>query len=186
MNRCEWCVGDDLYEAYHDQVWGRPVFDDTSLFEFLTLEGAQAGLSWISILRRRQAYRQAFDQYDLEKIIAYDQEKIDLLLTNENIIRNKLKINSVVKNAKAFIKVQEEFGSFSQYIWAYVNHSPIKNKPQTGKDVPSETPLSKTISKDLKKRGFSFVGPTIVYAFMQATGMVNDHVSTCFLFDEHL
>jgi DNA-3-methyladenine glycosylase I len=186
MNKCDWCIGDPAYEDYHDHVWGKPVYDDQELFEFLTLEGAQAGLSWISILRRKEGYKEAFDNYDLEKIIAYSDEKIESLMQNEKIIRNRLKIKSVIKNAGAFKQVQEEFGSFSRYMWSYVNHEPVLNQPKSIADVPSETVLSNTISKDLKKRGFSFVGPTIVYAYMQAIGMVNDHISTCFLYKEHL
>jgi DNA-3-methyladenine glycosylase I len=181
MNRCKWCEGDELYEKYHDEVWGRPVFDDKKLFEFLTLEGAQAGLSWITILRRQQAYFDAFDGYDIEKIANYTEDKINSLLINEKIIRHKLKINSVVKNAKAYIKVQEEFGSFSDFLWAYVDFKPIENNFEVMTDVPIQTELSNQISKDLKKRGFSFVGPTIIYAYMEAIGMVNDHVSSCFL-----
>jgi len=182
MNRCTWCEGDEVYEKYHDEVWGKPVYDDKTLFEFLTLEGAQAGLSWITILRRKDAYYEAFEGYDVGKIANYSDDKISDLLTNEGLIRNKLKIKSVVKNANAFIKVQEEYGSFSHYIWSYVNQEPILNGYKTMDQVPAETDLSKAISKDLKKRGFSFVGPTIVYAYMQAIGMVNDHVSTCFLY----
>lgn len=186
MNRCKWCVGDALYEHYHDNVWGKPVHDDHELFEFLTLEGAQAGLSWITILRRQAAYKEAFDGYDLDEIIKYDDSKIESLMQNEKIIRNRLKIKSVVKNAIAFKKVQEEFGTFSDYIWAYVNHQTLYNKPGLSEDVTTESKLSQDISKDMKKRGFSFVGPTIIYAYMQAIGMVNDHVSTCFLYKEHL
>ncbi len=181
MNRCKWCEGDELYEKYHDEVWGKPVFDDKNLFEFLTLEGAQAGLSWITVLRRQQAYYDAFDGYDIEKIANYSEDKINSLIINEKIIRHKLKINSVVKNAKAYLKIQEEFGSFSDFLWAYVDFKPIENNFESMTDVPTETELSNQISKDLKKRGFSFVGPTIIYAYMEAIGMVNDHVSSCFL-----
>jgi len=186
VTRCDWCVDDELYEQYHDQVWGKPVYDDHELFEFLILEGAQAGLSWIGILRRQEAYREAFDEYDLDKIINYDDRKIESLMQNEKIVRNRLKIKSVVKNAIAFKNVQNEFGSFSDYIWAYVNHQTLFNKPKSSDDIHTETPLSQCISKDMKKRGFSFVGPTIIYAYMQAIGMVNDHISTCFLYKEHL
>lgn len=182
MDRCKWCQGDALYESYHDNVWGNPVYDDPTLFEFLTLEGAQAGLSWITILRRKGAYYEAFDGYDILKIANYTDEKIEALRQNPGIIRNKLKIRSVVKNAKAFLEIQEEFGSFSNFIWSYVDHKPILNAFQTIEEVPAETELSKRISKDLKKRGFSFVGPTIIYAYMQAIGMVNDHVASCFLY----
>lgn len=181
MDRCGWCEGDSLYENYHDEVWGRPVYDDRSLFEFLTLEGAQAGLSWITILRRKEAYYKAFDGYDIDCIAAYSEEKVERLLNNKGIIRNKLKIRSVIKNAKGVQGIQEEFGSFSDYLWSYVDHKPILNDFESLEDVPAQTQLSKEISKDLKKRGFSFVGPTIIYAYMQAIGMVNDHVRTCFL-----
>lgn len=178
MNRCSWCEGDPLYEKYHDEEWGVPVYDDQKLFEFLVLEGAQAGLSWITILRRREGYREAFDHYDLDKIMTYDDQKIETLRENEKIIRNKLKIKSVIKNAVAFREIQEEYGSFSKYLWAYVNE-PIINHFSTMEDVPVETELSRQLSKDLKKRGFSFVGPTIMYAYMQAVGMVNDHIISC-------
>lgn len=182
--RCEWCVGDELYERYHDEEWGVPVYDDRILFEFLTLEGAQAGLSWITILKRREGYRQAFDDYDLSKIVAYSEGDLIELKENPAIIRNKLKINSVVKNAAAVLKIKEEFGSFSQYLWGFVDNQPINNKCQTRDDVPVETEVSKALSKDLKKRGCSFVGPTIMYAFMQAVGMVNDHVKGCKCYKE--
>ncbi|MBI9011173.1 MAG: DNA-3-methyladenine glycosylase I [Clostridiales bacterium] len=181
MIRCNWCEGDTFYESYHDNVWGNPVYDDTKLFEFLTLEGAQAGLSWITILRRQESYKEAFDYYDLQKITAYDEDKIESLMHNEKIIRNRLKIMSVVKNANAVLQIQKEYGSFSEFLWAYVDHKPILNHFNSMEDVPAETELSKQISKDLKKRGFSFVGPTIIYAYMQAIGMVNDHISSCFL-----
>lgn len=179
MKRCDWCEGDDLYEKYHDESWGVPSYDDATLFEFLVLEGAQAGLNWLTILKRKEGYRQAFDGYDLEKIIAYDEEKVENLMTNPNIIRNRLKIKSVIKNAKAFKQVQEDHGSFSNYIWSFVNHQPIINHFESVDLVPAETELSKCISKALKKKGFSFVGPTIVYAYMQAVGMVNDHITSC-------
>lgn len=182
--KCDWCVGDELYEKYHDEEWGVPVKDDQTLFEFLVLEGAQAGLSWITILRRRADYLKAFDGYDLDKILSYTDQKIEELLSNEGIIRNKLKVNSVIKNARAFKKVQEEFGSFSNYLWGFVDHQPISNQFHTLSDVPTETELSQKISKDLKKRGFSFVGPTIVYAYMEAIGMVNDHLVGCFRYRE--
>lgn len=179
MKRCWWCEGDTLYEKYHDDEWGIPVYDDKTLFEFLVLEGAQAGLSWITILRRREGYRQAFDDYDLDKILQYDEDRIEMLRQNEKIIRNRLKIKSVVKNAKAFKAIQDEYGSFSQYFWAFVD-GPIINHFSSKEELPAETDLSRKISKDLKKRGFSFVGPTIVYAYMQAVGMVNDHLTTCY------
>ena len=182
--KCNWCVGDELYEAYHDEEWGKPVYDDDTLFEFLILETFQAGLSWITVLRKRENFRKAFDYFDYKKIANYKQDKIDLLLQDTGIIRNKLKVNATVTNAQAFIKVQEEFGSFSKYIWGFVDGKPIKNSFKTLKDVPANTPLSDTISKDLKKRGFKFVGTTVVYAHMQATGMVNDHVMDCFRYNE--
>ncbi|MFC4723147.1 DNA-3-methyladenine glycosylase I [Geojedonia litorea] len=183
-HRCHWCVGDPLYEAYHDQEWGVPVYDDHTLFEFLILETFQAGLSWITILRKRENFRIAFDDFDYKKIVNYKQTKIDQLLQDVGIIRNKLKINATVNNAKAFMAIQEEFGSFSKYIWGFVNGSPIKNSLKSSKDAPATTTLSDVISKDLKKRGFKFVGSTVIYAHMQATGMVNDHEVKCFRYNE--
>jgi DNA-3-methyladenine glycosylase I len=183
-NRCGWCEGDSLYEAYHDTEWGVPVKDDATIFEFLILETFQAGLSWITILRKRENFRKAFDHFDYKKIARYDQEKIDELLQNAGIIRNKLKVNATVSNAKAFIKVQNEFGTFSNYIWDFVNGKPIKNKFKNYKDAPANTTVSDALSKDLKKRGFKFVGSTVVYAHMQATGMVNDHETSCFRYNE--
>lgn len=183
-HRCGWCVGDSLYEAYHDREWGVPVYDDDTLFEFLILETFQAGLSWITILRKRENFRKALDDFDYKKIAKYKQEKIDELLQNEGIIRNKLKIKATVTNAQAFMKIQEEFGSFSKYIWTYVDGKPIKNSFKNYKDAPANTALSDTISKALKKRGFKFVGSTVVYAHMQATGMINDHEVNCFRYNE--
>ncbi|MDC8002768.1 DNA-3-methyladenine glycosylase I [Aureisphaera galaxeae] len=183
-NRCAWCGDDPLYVAYHDEEWGVPVKDDDTLFEFLILETFQAGLSWITVLRKRENFRKAFDHFDYKKIATYDQEKIDSLLQDPGIIRNKLKVNATVTNAQAFMQVQEEFGSFSEYIWGFTNGKPIKNTFKEMKDIPANTPLSDTISKDLKKRGFKFVGTTVVYAHMQATGMVNDHVMDCFRYEE--
>jgi len=183
-HRCGWCVGDDLYEAYHDLEWGVPVKDDDSLFEFLILETFQAGLSWITVLKKRENFRKAFDNFDYKKIATYNQAKKDKLLQDAGIIRNKLKINATISNAQAYMKVQEEFGSFSSYIWAFVDDKPIKNKFAHYKDAPANTELSDQISKDLKKRGFKFVGSTVVYAHMQATGMVNDHETTCFRYNE--
>lgn len=180
--RCAWVTDDPLYIKYHDKEWGRPVHDDQKLFEMLTLEGAQAGLSWITILKRRENYRHAFDGFDPLKISQYDNGKIEVLTNNEGIIRNKLKINSVITNAQAFLKVQQEFGSFNNYIWRFVDGKPYLNKWKDKEDVPSSTKESEAMSKDLKKRGFKFVGPTICYAFMQATGMVNDHTKDCFLY----
>jgi len=183
-HRCEWAGDDPLYVSYHDQEWGVPVHDDRTLFEFLVLEGAQAGLSWITILRRRENYRQAFDNFDPQKVARYNQTKVKSLLQDPGIIRNKLKVNSAVQNAQAFLRIKEEFGSFNKYIWKFVNHQPIINAWTQMNQIPASTPLSETISKDLKKRGFNFVGPTIVYAHMQATGMVNDHVVTCFRYNQ--
>ena len=182
--RCGWCKGDALYETYHDQEWGVPVRDDDKLFEFLILETFQAGLSWITILRKRENFKKAFDQFNYHKIATYGEDKIQELLQDEGIIRNKLKVRATVTNAQEFIKIQKEFGSFSDYIWAYVNHKPIKNKVTNYKDAPGNTPLPDTISKDLKKRGFKFVGSTVIYAHMQATGMVNDHELNCFRYHE--
>ncbi len=182
--RCGWCKGDELYEAYHDLEWGVPVKDDETLFEFLILETFQAGLSWITVLKKRENFRKAFDRFDYTKIANYDQKKKDALLQDTGIIRNKLKVNATVTNAQAYIKVQEEFGSFSNYIWGFVNGKPIKNKLKNSKDAPANTALSDAISKDLKKRGFKFVGSNVVYAHMQATGMVNDHEVNCFRYDQ--
>jgi DNA-3-methyladenine glycosylase I len=177
--RCGWCHSSDLYMKYHDEEWGVPVYDDTTLFEFLLLETFQAGLSWITILNKRENFKAAFDQFDYKKIAHYSDDKIQELLQDAGIIRNKLKVYSAVTNAQNFIKIQEEFGSFSQYIWAFVNHTPINNSPRNLKEVPATSPISDAISKDLKKRGFKFVGSTVMYAFMQATGMVDDHVENC-------
>ena len=178
--RCNWCEKDDLYRNYHDNEWGKPVYDDAILFEFLILETFQAGLSWHTILKKRENFRKAFDKFDVKKVAAYNDKKLQILIEDTGIIRNQLKIKSAVSNAQAFIKIQEEFGSFSKYIWAFVDGKPIDNKPQTLKDVPATTPLSDALSKDLKKRDFKFVGSTVIYAHMQATGMVNDHVVDCF------
>ncbi|WLR42122.1 DNA-3-methyladenine glycosylase I [Bacillus carboniphilus] len=182
MNRCGWVNDDPLYIDYHDHEWGVPVYDDQKLFELLNLEGAQSGLSWYTVLKKRENYLQAFDYFDPQKIIQYDDQKIDELLKNEGIIRNRLKVQAVVRNAHAYIKIVDEFGSFSQYIWAFVDGKPIINHFTSLEEVPSTTEISKHMSKDLKKRGFTFVGPTICYAFMQATGMVNDHLTTCFCY----
>ncbi|WP_435623698.1 DNA-3-methyladenine glycosylase I [Flagellimonas sp.] len=184
INRCGWCEGDPLYEAYHDNEWGVPVKDDDTLFEFLILETFQAGLSWITVLKKRENFRLAFDNFDYRKISRYEQNKIDELLANPGIIRNKLKVNATVSNAQAFMKVQEEFGSFSEYLWAFVDGEPIRNKWENYKDAPATSPISDALSKDLKKRGFKFVGSTVVYAHMQATGMVNDHEVSCFRYNE--
>jgi DNA-3-methyladenine glycosylase I len=184
VQRCDWAGEDPLYVSYHDQEWGVPVHDDRKLFEFLILEGAQAGLNWITILRKRENYRQAFDGFDPEIVAQYDQAKLESLLQNPGIIRNKLKVHSAVQNARAFLRVQQEFGSFNNYIWGFVDHKPLINQWKRMTQLPASTPLSETISKDLKRRGFNFVGPTIVYAHMQATGMVNDHVASCFRYNE--
>ena len=183
-HKCGWCDGDPLYEAYHDQEWGVPVYNDDSLFEFLILETFQAGLSWITILRKRENFRKAFDNFDYKTIAKYNQKKIDILLQDAGIIRNKLKVNATITNAQTFMKIQEEFGSFSTYIWGFVDGKPIKNKIQNYNEGPANSPLSDTISKDLKKRGFKFVGSTVIYAHMQATGMVNDHEMSCFRYNE--
>ncbi|GAB3046048.1 DNA-3-methyladenine glycosylase I [Virgibacillus ainsalahensis] len=181
IKRCEWVTEDPIYIKYHDHEWGRATHDDRMLFEMLSLEGAQAGLSWITILKRRENYREAFDYFDPVAVSAYGEQKIEELLQNEGIIRNKLKIRSVITNAQSFLKVQEEFGSFDRYIWQFVDGEPILNDWETHGQVPALTKESEQMSKDLKKRGFKFVGPTICYAFMQATGMVNDHTKDCFL-----
>jgi DNA-3-methyladenine glycosylase I len=178
--RCGWCGEDPLYVAYHDEEWGVPVFDDRTLFEFLVLEGAQAGLSWATILNKRNGYRRAFDDFDPAIVARYDDRKTAQLLADPGIVRNRLKVASAVGNARAFLEVQNEHGSFSDYIWAFVDGRPIQNSWRSLAEIPAKTPLAETISKDLKKRGFRFVGPTIVYAHMQATGMVNDHLVDCF------
>jgi len=178
--RCGWCISSDLYKKYHDEEWGVPVYDDRKLFEFLILETFQAGLSWITILNKRDNFRIAFNDFDYRKVAQYSEDKIQELLLDAGIIRNQLKIRAAVSNAVAFIKVQEEFGSFSKYIWKYTDGKPIINNRQSLKEVPATTALSDEISKDLKKRGFKFVGSTVVYAHMQATGMVDDHVEDCF------
>lgn len=179
MNRCGWVNNDPLYIDYHDHEWGVPVYDDRLLFEYLNLEGAQAGLSWYTILKKREGYREVFDQFDATKIIQYDDVKIQDLLNDSGIVRNRLKIHAVVSNAHAYLKVIEEFGSFSKYIWSFVDGKPIQNHFESLSEVPTSTPISDQLSKDLKKRGFKFVGTTICYAFMQAVGMVNDHLVTC-------
>ena len=180
MKRCAWAGTDPVYVRYHDSEWGVPVRSDRKLFEFLILEGAQAGLSWITVLRKRPAYLKAFDNFDFNKVARYREGKITQLLNNPGIIRNELKIRSAVRNARAFLDVRREFGTFSRYIWGFVENPPVQNKWRHMKDIPASTALSDLISKDLKGRGFSFVGSTIVYAHMQATGMVNDHVVSCF------
>ena len=183
-HKCAWCIGDDLYEAYHDQEWGVPVYDDDTLFEFLVLETFQAGLSWYTILKKRDNFRNAFDNFDYKKISKYKQPKVEDLLQDAGIIRNKLKVKATITNAQAFMKIQEEFGSFSKYIWAFVDGKPIKNQLNFLSELPANTPLSDKISKDMKKRGFKFVGSTVIYAHMQACGMVNDHLSSCYRYNQ--
>jgi DNA-3-methyladenine glycosylase I len=178
--RCAWSAKDPLYISYHDTEWGVPVHDDRTLFEFLILEGAQAGLSWITILRKRDAYRKAFERFRPERVARYDRKRVAALLKDPGIVRNRMKIESAVKNARAFLKVQEEFGSFDAYQWGFVEGKPIVNRFRSIKEIPARTPVSDALSRDLKDRGFSFVGSTIVYAHMQAVGMVNDHVIDCF------
>ncbi|MCE7749590.1 MAG: DNA-3-methyladenine glycosylase I [Candidatus Heimdallarchaeota archaeon] len=177
--RC-WGDKDDLSRDYHDNEWGTPVYDDTILFEFIILEGAQAGLNWMTILRRREGYRKAFNGFDFNKIAKYNEKDVERLLQDEGIIRNKLKINSTILNAQVFLRIREEFGTFSNYIWEFVDNKPINNNVKSWKEVPVTTEISDKISKDLKKRGMKFVGSTIIYAFMQAVGMVNDHLVDCF------
>ncbi|WP_238402958.1 DNA-3-methyladenine glycosylase I [Paenibacillus mesophilus] len=184
LTRCGWVNDDPLYIEYHDREWGVPVHDDHALFERLVLEGAQAGLSWYTILRKREHYREAFDRFDPAKVAKYDENKIEELMANSGIVRNRLKINSAIRNANAFLRVQEQFGSFDEYIWRFVGGNPIRNSWQKLSDVPATTPISEAMSKDLKKRGFTFVGPTICYAMMQATGMVQDHLTSCFCHGE--
>lgn len=177
--RCNWSLKDQLYRDYHDNEWGVPLHDDTRLFEMINLEGAQAGLSWHTVLLKRENYRKAFDEWDAKKIARYTDKKVEKLLQDPGIIRNRLKVMATISNAKAFLKVQEEFGSFDNYIWQFVNHKPIINNFKSLSQVPAKTPISDAMSKDLLKRGFKFVGSTICYAFMQATGMVDDHINTC-------
>ena len=182
--RCEWVSDDPLYIDYHDREWGVPIHDDQQLFEFLILEGAQAGLSWITILKKRENYRKAYQQFQIEKVARFSDKKIQQLLENPGIVRNKLKVNASVSNAQAFIDIQNEFGSFDDYLWRFVDSKPIQNKWKTLKQVPASTTESDALSLDLKQRGFKFVGSTICYAFMQAVGMVNDHVTDCFRYKE--
>ena len=184
ITRCGWTTDDPLYIQYHDEEWGVPAHDDRHLFEMLNLEGAQAGLSWITVLRKRENYRMAFDNFDANKVVTYNEVKIAELLQNPGIIRNKLKVNGVVKNARAFLQIQDEFGSFDAYIWRFVDGQPIINSWKTRAEVPAITAEAEAMSKDLKKRGFTFIGPTICYAFMQACGMVNDHTTDCFRYPQ--
>jgi DNA-3-methyladenine glycosylase I len=183
VQRCAWAL-DDLSIAYHDREWGAPLHNDRALFELLILEGAQAGLSWATILRKRQAYRKAFDRFDARKIVRYDDARIAALVSNPGIVRNRLKIRATVRNAEAFLAVRQEFGSFEKYIWQFVGGQPVRNRWRRMEEVPARTPQSDAMSKDLTKRGFTFVGSTICYAFMQATGMVNDHLVGCFRYRE--
>jgi len=180
IKRCEWLTDSELYREYHDTEWGVPSYDDHHLFEMLILEGAQAGLSWLTVLKKREGYRKSFNDFDAKKISRYTQKKIDRLLQNPDIIRNKLKVNAAVKNAQAYLKVVDEFGCFSEYIWQFVGGKAITNKWKTLSDIPVNTAASDAMSKDLKKRGFKFVGSTICYAYMQSVGMVNDHTTDCF------
>jgi len=184
MIRCEWANKNEFEMSYHDNEWGVPIHNDRSLFEFLVLEGAQAGLSWSTILRKREGYRKAFDNFDAKKISHYPEAVVSRLLANPEIIRNRLKVNAIVTNARAFLQVQEEFGSFDRYIWQFVNGRPIQNSWKKMTEIPSNSPESQAMSKDLQKRGFKFIGTTICYAFMQAVGMVNDHVVGCFRYHE--
>ncbi len=177
--RCPWAVKDELYRRYHDEEWGRPVHDDRKLFEFLLLESFQAGLSWHTILKKRENFRRAFDDFDCQKVAGYEETKVAELMENEGIIRNRLKIKAAIRNAQQFLRIQDEFGSFSKYIWAFVDGKTLVNIPRSMAEVPDSTEISDRLSKDLKKRGFTFVGTTIMYAFMQATGMVDDHLIHC-------
>ena len=182
--RCQWVSNDELYIKYHDEEWGVPVFDDEVLFEFLVLESFQAGLSWITILKKQENFRKAFDNFDYNKIALYTDDKFEELIQNPGIVRNKLKVKAAINNAQQFLKIQKEFGSFSNYFWGFVDGKPIKNSFKTIAEVPAKTALSDTISKDLKKRGFKFLGSTTIYAYMQAVGMVNDHTTDCFRYNE--
>ncbi|WP_332019190.1 DNA-3-methyladenine glycosylase I [Kaistella sp.] len=179
--RCSWCEKDDLYRAYHDNEWGKPVYNDETIFEFLVLESFQAGLSWYTILKKRENFKLAFDDFNYRKIAEYTDEKTEELMQNPGIIRNRLKILATVNNAKRFLEIQKEFGTFSEYIWSFVGGKPIINHPKTLKDVPATSEISDALAKDLKKRGFKFLGSTVVYAHMQATGMVNDHLADCWI-----
>ena len=184
QDRCSWCGEDPLYVAYHDQEWGVPLHDEQKLFEFLILEGAQAGLSWLTILKKRDAYRKAYYQFEIEKVARFNSRSIERLIYNSGIVRNRLKIEASIDNARAFLEVQDEFGSFDEYIWQYVDHHPKQNRWHSLSDIPALTIESKQMSKNLQQRGFRFVGPTICYAFMQAVGMVNDHVTSCFRYKD--
>ena len=184
MKRCSWCENDELYTKYHDEEWGVPVFDDRKQFEFLVLESAQAGLSWLTILRKRESYRKAYDNFNPITVAKFDDRKIEELMKYEGIIRNERKIRASVNNAQRFIEVQKEFGSFSEYIWKFVDYKPIVNSWKSESEIPAKTELSEAISKDLKKRGFEFIGPVIIYSHLQATGLINDHIIDCFRYDQ--
>jgi DNA-3-methyladenine glycosylase I len=184
MKRCPWCESDELYIKYHDEEWGVPVHDDYKHFEFLILEGVQAGLSWLTILKKRDNYRKAYDNFDPVKIAKYDEKKINQLMKNHGIIKNLRKVEASINNAQKYIEVQEEFGSFNSYIWSFVNNKPVINSWKKDSEIPSKTELSDKISNDLKKRGFKFVGSTIIYAHMQAIGLVNDHIVNCFRYNQ--
>lgn len=180
LQRCSWCKGNLLYEHYHDTEWGVPCYDDQKLFEFILLESAQAGLSWITILKKRDYYRQAFANFDAQKVARFNQRSVERLMNNTGIVRNRLKIESAISNAKIFLNIQEQYGSFADYFWGFCDHRPIVNRWRSMTEIPTTTPLSDAISKDMKKKGFRFFGSTICYAHMQATGMVNDHLTSCF------
>jgi len=184
VQRCSWATGSELEQDYHDTEWGMPLHDDRKLFEFITLEGAQAGLSWVTILKKRENYRKLFDDFEVEKIARYNKRKLESLLKNPGIIRNRLKVESTISNARVVIEIQNEFGSFNDYIWQFTDGKPIVNRWKSAQDIPASTAISDAMSKVMKKRGFRFVGSTICYAFMQATGMVNDHTVDCFRYDE--
>ena len=184
MEKCSWCLGKEIYEDYHDNEWGTPVHDDQTQFEFLTLESMQAGLSWITILNKRENFRKAFDNFDYKKVAKYDESKLQELLNDAGIIRNKMKLQAAINNAARFMEIQKEFGSFDKYIWGFVDGKPLVNKWESMDEIPAKTELSDRLSKDLKKRGFKFVGSTTIYAHLQATGIVNDHVISCFRYKE--
>lgn len=184
MKRCDWCGTDELYIKYHDEEWGVPVHDDNKHFEFLVLESAQAGLSWITILKKRENYKEAYDNFDPIKVAKYNEEKIEELRNNPGIVRNKRKIEASINNAQKFLEIQKEFGSFDKYIWKFVNNDPIKNEWNNISEIPANTELSSKISKDLKKRGFRFVGSTTIYSYLQAAGLINDHIKDCFRYNE--
>lgn len=184
MNRCSWCEKEEIYIEYHDKEWGVPVFDDHKQFEFIVLESAQAGLSWLTVLKKRENYRKAYDNFDPKKVAQYDSKKLEELINNSGIIRNRMKIAASINNAQRFLEIQQEFGSFSNYLWGFVNNEPVINKFASISEIPATTELSDTISKDLKKRGFKFMGSTIVYAHLQAVGIINDHITSCFRYNE--